>query len=283
MTDTAHSSSRLIRDWTFKADPFSRWHQRRVVKAVLRQSSPAPKWRELKPVSPQRDWFVYFIFSPSGELEPTHHFTLYRLREEGFAIVVVFASRDPAAVSKDIFVLADALYWKALEGYDFSAYKIALDAIARRSPGADVVVMNDSVFGPFTPIRPFLEKTTWELTGFTATSKIESHIQSYAFMMADVTPARIRKLWPVFVPFRAFNRQQDVIDFQESRFARVANQQMTVGAFWYAKQENPTLSQPFELLEQGFPFMKRSLIGKSKEYQDIHQVEAFLRGVGHPL
>ncbi|MDO8903179.1 hypothetical protein [Hydrogenophaga sp.] len=43
--------------------------------------------------------------------------------------------------------MCHALYWKTETGSDFSACAVALSELARLSPGADVWVKNDPVFG----------------------------------------------------------------------------------------------------------------------------------------
>ena len=185
-----------------------------------------------------------------------------------------------------VSTFADALYWKALSGYDFSAYSAALREISRKSPHADVLVINDSVYGPFTDVRSVLAQAPWELTGFTATSQVENHIQSYAFVLKDVTPARMRSLATVMFPWRALSNPHDVIQVQETRFARVAARSMRVGAYWFAEKEqvlDPTLFRPIELITAGFPFLKRSLTGKHQTLQDVEQIRELLFSLGHPV
>jgi lipopolysaccharide biosynthesis protein len=173
-----------------------------------------------------------------------------------------------------------------LAGFDFSAYRIALEEIAARSPGADVIVMNDSNFGPFTDLRPFLAASAWALTGFTASTEFKNHIQSYAFIMRDVTSSRLRSLRTVLFPWIVFDRWDLVIEFQELRLARIAARHMPVGAFWFADQSlsyNPTLIRPFDLLAAGHPFLKRSLLTKHSSYQSVGDVRDALRSRGHPV
>jgi hypothetical protein len=180
----------------------------------------------------------------------------------------------------------DALIWKALPGYDFSAYTVALQQISRRSSGADVFVLNDSVFGPFSDFRPLVEKSPWALVGFTASNQITNHIQSYAFFLRNVTRFRMACLSPVFIPFASFSEPSAVIYLQETRLARVAARSMKVGAFWFGHTKDvidPTLVRPLELLDGGFPFLKQSLLGKHKSFINQELVLAQLKNLGHPI
>jgi lipopolysaccharide biosynthesis protein len=200
--------------------------------------------------------------------------------------MVVCAAPAPSSIPAQVDRYADALYWKGLSGYDFSAYSAALREISRKSAHSTVMVINDSVYGPFTDVRHVLHNPPWELTGFTATGEIENHIQSYAFVLQDVTPRRMLSLASVMFPVLALSRTDDVIRVQESRFARIASKSMRVGSYWYSDGiavVNPTLTLPFELMATGFPFLKRSLTGKLQDRQDVARVRELLFTLGHPV
>jgi lipopolysaccharide biosynthesis protein len=176
--------------------------------------------------------------------------------------------------------------WKDLPGYDFSAYRLVLSHLAGCSPGAEVLVMNDSVYGPFADLREVFDTAPWALTGFTASNLRESHIQSYAFLLRNLRPSTLVRLAPVLPPGIAFNQFRHIIDLQESRFARVAARSMSVGALWYGDVRDlsdPTLARPMELLDNGFPFLKRSLLGKHQGFIERDAVLARLHALGHPL
>lgn len=276
----------MTRRWDFVATPVQRWRIRQAVETVVRRSQPRPDWQAIVPLSAQSAWTVYFLFAPDGLFTPTHRFALERLRDAGHRLMVVCAAPTPATIPQEVTAFADALYWKALSGYDFSAYSAALREISRKSPHADVLVINDSVYGPFTDVHSVLAQAPWELTGFTATSQVENHIQSYAFVLKDVTPARMRALATVMFPWRALSQPHDVIQVQETRFARVAARSMRVGAYWFAEKEevlDPTLFRPVELIATGFPFLKRSLLGKHQTLQDVEQIQELLFSLGHPV
>lgn len=276
----------LVKNWNFHSPPVPRWQRREVMEILIRNSHFRPRSFVIKPLTQKLIWFVYFIYAPSGELTLAHKFTLSRLKDLGGGVCVVCATKDRSLIADELSITADAVFWKSLEGYDFSAYTLALWEISSHSPGADVFIMNDSVFGPFTDLRPFLKKSPWDLTGFTASSQLNYHIQSYAFMLGSVNRMRMLTLSSVFLPFFALSNPSDVVKVQETRLARVAARTMKVGAFWFGDQKDvidPTLLRPFELIDAGFPFLKRSLFGKHKKFQDTDAVSARLESLGHPV
>jgi hypothetical protein len=55
-------------------------------------------------------------------------------------------------------------------------------------------------------IKPLVKKPqSWDLTGFTASSQLANHIQSYAFSLKSVDRARMLRLSPVMFPFNAIS------------------------------------------------------------------------------
>ncbi|MFG6485066.1 rhamnan synthesis F family protein [Roseateles sp. BYS78W] len=276
----------LIRNWTFQPSPV-RWSERlRTANRVLRHGGRAPASATLKPASPAARWMVYFVYAPDVELTAGQRFTLERLRALALPVLVVCACPRDAAVLQVLRGLCDALLWKDLPGYDFSAYRLALSHLAARSPGADVLVMNDSVYGPFSDLREVFDTAPWALAGFTASNQRAAHIQSYAFLLRDVRPAMLLRLAPVLLPGVAFNQFRHVVDLQEARFARVAARSMSVGALWFGDVQDvsdPPLARPMELLDAGFPFLKRSLLGKHQGLIERDAVLARLEALGHPL
>jgi lipopolysaccharide biosynthesis protein len=275
----------LVRDWDFVSSPVRPPRVRQTVVRFLRRLRLAPRFAAIKPLVRHPRWTLYFVFSPDGALRPGHLFTIERLRALDRKLMVICAAPSPDSIPEALARHADALYWKGLSGFDFSAYTIGLRAIAKASEHADVLVLNDSVYGPFHDLKLLIARARWDLTGFTASAEIENHIQSYAFHLRDVDRRRLGSMCSVFVPRLAFNKRADVIFGQETRMARVAAKTMSVGALWFAQGVgllNPTMVAPFELLSDGFPFVKRTLLGPDAGPELRVRVRSWLAERGHP-
>lgn len=274
----------LERDWTF--------HRSRpdgvtmlVRLAARRWKVPAPASRTLIPVAQRRRWIVYFAYLPEGQLTAAHRFTLDRLRDTDAGVAVVCATRDPGSVPEELRGRADALYWKDLGGFDFSAYALALRALAEHSPGADLLVLNDSVLGPFIPADRLWSAMRWDLTGFTASGEIENHVQSYAFLLRSWDGERLRPLRTIFPRDTATDNYRDTVYGRETRFAARAARAMTVGASWYAdgrRAGDATVYAALPLLDVGFPFLKRSVLLRNAHLYARDEVLDRLRDLGHP-
>lgn len=244
-----------------------------------------PARLELIPAPLAEQWTCLFLHLPDGRLTDAHRFTLARLRNLPRHLMAVCATPSPSMVPAELSEQADALLWKDMPGFDFSAYAYGLEILAQRSPGADVLVMNDSVFGPFCDVEPLLAATPWRFTGFTGFSMIENHIQSYAFHIRAVTPDVVRALRPVMPKRVVFDTYRDVVYCQETRLARVASRSMSVGALWFAdmaKSGDPSLVASLDLLAEGFPFLKKSLFSRNAGIYQRKLLDDALAQRDHP-
>lgn len=255
-----------IRPWS--------WLERQRWVYWLKVREAAPPSQMLKPVFHDARWTLVFIYLPSGKLGEAQRFMLAQLKALDRRLLVVCAAPEPGDVPAELMDMADALHWKGLRGFDFSGYAVGLHAIAAGSPHADVLVMNDSTFGPFGNLASLLDQAPWDLTGFVGSSEFEVHFQSFAFLLRDVTPARMRHLRSIFPRSYSYNDIMPVVVCFETRFARIASRHMSVGCLWSGPNDNkdPTIAHGLELLDQGLPFLKRGLLGKHRGKQDERSV-----------
>lgn len=201
--------------------------------------------------------------------------------------MVVCACPRNHPVLQDLDTRCQALYWKELKGWDFCAYSLGLTALVDHSPGSDVLVMNDSIYGPFAPLLPFLENAPWRLTGFTGNNQLENHIQSYAFIIRQLDSDLMQHLTEIFDIRLSYRHQRAVVICQESQLASHAAKKCSVGSYWFttaAEASDLCLGWPTQLLASGFPFMKRSLVGKfANIFASQEDIRPLLQTLGHPV
>ncbi len=277
----------LVRHWAYVPSraPLAIQSKRMGIRLLRRR--PFPATRVLAPVDRAPLWAIYFVWLPDGRLTDHHRFTLAQLSTFGFWCMVVCATPRPEDVPGEL-ADADALVWKALPGYDFSAYATGLEAIAASSPGADVLLLNDAVYGPFADPSPVLRSAPWALTGFTASvDEYENHLQSYALFLRVVTPARVAALAPGLTTRFAYGGFSDVVLEQETRLTRMAARSMSVGALYFnppgSGLADPMVHVPLELVRAGFPFLKRSLAGRLQALCPPDALAAVLREIRCPV
>lgn len=278
-------SDGVVRMWDFSPSYCPRWLLRRRLEYAITGWCPPPPYRVLLPARTRSNWYIYFLYCPDGSLTRSQIFTLRRIRDLNFPLLAICAAPLNAAVPGELRACADALIMKGLRGYDFSAYTIAMHHLAEVSPGADVILMNDSVFGPFYDIRPFIVAAKWDLAGFCSSAEIENHIQSFAFIVRSLSLGRIKDFGRIFRRLYCFNSFGAVVHLQETLLARIAFRKLKVGSFWHdasGMTRNLTLDIPLQLLNEGFPFIKRSLLGKHHSKQDISLMREALSCLNHP-
>lgn len=271
--------------WTYTPSEPSWSIKYRRFKVWLAGKQSRPPFKVLKMMTREPLWVVYFMYCPGGIADGRHEHTLTQLRHQGFPVLCVCATPKVEAIPEVAVASSDALVWKGVGGYDFSAYRIGLELICESSAGARVMCLNDSMLGPFFDLRPFIEDAPWDLTGFTASALHENHIQSYGFIFSRMDPGRLSQLNDVFLPNAAYDDVEAVILNQENKLARVASASMSVGAYWYCdgtEVDDACLRRPLELLDAGFPFLKRSLLGKMMHFQDPVMIRNRLRTFGYP-
>lgn len=275
----------LTRDWTFM--PSRPWYGAfpHRLKATVADRRPPPEQQILKRPDARQRWILYFAYLPDGRVSAAHQFTLERLAQVDAGLFVVCALPPGADVPTLIHDHADAIARKGLSGFDFSAYAIGLRAIVEFSPGCDLFVINDSVFGPFVDLDAEFSSAAWDFTGYTAYSLIENHIQSYAFIIKGVDASVENALRPVLPASYSYDRYKDVVFQQETRLARFADRHMSVGAKWFSDHRispEPSFFCALSLLERGFPFLKKSLLHRRPDIYDRETVLKALEQLGHP-
>ena len=276
----------LQQNWSFSPSrrSFSLFLERRHLATRFRIR--APRFELIRAPFEHERWVVYFLYLPDGTLTPSHRFTLRRLSDLRVPLFTVVGAHDAGMLPAEVATFSSALAWKALEGYDFSAYSFALRVLAKFSAGCTTLILNDSVFGPFADPFAALRHLDMGLVGFTASSQVENHLQSYAFVLSEVDQSRVGLLGSVFPETYAYSTERAVVYSQETIFARVAARSMSVGSLFFADAESiidPSLVVPFQLLEMGHPWLKRSLLGKHASRVLRERVLETLHAMGHPV
>lgn len=271
--------------WTYRPSfPHPKTMMRRVPARWCRKAFPASA--VIKAPEAKGDWILYFMFLPEGSLTPAHRFTLDRLSAERANLMIVCACPEGHPVLAELRDRSDGLCWKELEGYDFSGYSVGLHALATHSSGANVFILNDSMLGPFLPLTPFIEQAPWRLTGLSANALEENHLQSFAMIVRQLDVQFLDAVAPVITTKWCYSGAMQVILQQETRLAKVASRSMSVGAYWYTdgtRYKDLTLFCPEQLVEAGFPLVKKSLFGKFKGvFQPPATMQALLDRLGHP-
>jgi len=167
-------------------------------------------------------------------------------------------------------------------GYDFGSWATALEHCPRIAVSTHVLMLNDSLVGPFQPIDDLLEhfhQSPADVWGMTDTTQFRHHLQSYClgFKSRRLLEAPLARFWR---SIRVETSREGVIWRNEIGLSRLLERERFVVdaaiPYWrvVADSQNPTIVGWQRLLDEGFPFVKRQLVREPYLAPDGLQVRA---------
>ena len=153
-------------------------------------------------------------------------------------------------------------------GYDFGSWATALDRYPVVAGADQVLLMNDSLAGPFEPIDDLLAQfrdSRADVWGLTDTTQFGDHLQSYClgFKNQTLREAPLARFWR---GIRVESSRDDVIWRYEIGLSRLLHRErytLDVAIHYSSvvrEGQNPTIIGWRRLLDTGFPFVKRQLL-----------------------
>ena len=170
-------------------------------------------------------------------------------------------------------------------GYDFGSWATALDRIPALRSCENLLLMNDSLAGPFASpaqlLRLFLT-TDAMVWGLTDSLELAPHIQSYClgFKHGVLERPELRRFWGGIRVEADKGRVVGRYEIGLSRLTRhlgIKAEAAIPAAEVVEGTDNPTLHGWRRLLERGFPFVKRRVIREPERWSPDEPVEDILR------
>lgn len=197
--------------------------------------------------------------------------TLVReLQDFGYSVVVSSACEASADLEWSHGVHVDRLtvIRKPNVGYDFGSWSLAMAALPEVIARRRVLLANDSMVGPFTSLAPLLQEldaTPADVWGLTDSYQFGHHLQSYflGFCEGALAERPLREFW---AQIRHEADKDEVIHRYELGLSRLLNDEGYVRAVAFphelavAGEENQVVRGWRQLLERGFPFVKREVL-----------------------
>lgn len=171
-------------------------------------------------------------------------------------------------------------------GYDFGSWGTALQRYPWIGGIDQVLLVNDSLIGPFGPMDHLLEQfdgSRADVWGLTDTTQFTHHLQSYClgFKGGCLNEGPLARFWRTV---RAEDSRDAVIMRNEIGLARLLARErfVTEAAIPYwrlvAEGQNPTIMGWRRLLDHGFPFVKRQLLLHPDLAPDGRDARAVIEG-----
>ena len=215
---------------------------------------------------------LFSHFDLRDHVSPYVFYHLERLRELGADIVFISTCASLPAPDLDrLKGLCIRVVLRKNLSLDFGSWKIGLGVGPELSRYDQLILANDSVYGPFFPLAPIFEKMNGQgcdFWGITSTTEIRPHIQSYflVFSPRAFLSEAFKKFWE---DFRYYRSKARIIENYELGFSMLAQKEKwKTGAYVESTQLrsqgphiNPTLHAWKELIEEWkCPFLKTEVL-----------------------
>lgn len=233
-----------------------------------------------------RRLLVYVVYDPRGDVEEYISYALRHLREHCERIVAVVNGALTELGRGRLEAVADDVIVRPNEGYDIWGYKCGLDAVGDGIAEFDeVVIANDTWFGPIQPFAPLFERMDgrplhfWGMTDhvrvephpFTNSGYLPYHLQSYwvAVRREMFLSEEWRRYWRELPEMNSYS---DAVVKHEGVFTEHFTDLGFVGEVAYPtltdKVENHAVLYAEQLLEAGCPTLKRRPFFQWSSYLD---------------
>jgi lipopolysaccharide biosynthesis protein len=159
------------------------------------------RWPGEDPMARSRHEAVYAHYDRRGVV---HDYVIQQLRElveAGFRVTFVSNSPVfPPASVRAAGTHCKQILWRRNMGHDFGAYKDGIRSLGDLKNVDRLLLMNDSVYGPFCPLSELLQRfdpSRIDLWGITDSWEGHYHVQSYfvLFLKGAIDLPAFRRFW----------------------------------------------------------------------------------------
>lgn len=165
---------------------------------------------------------------------------------------------------------------KPNRGYDFGSWSIGLQTFPEIKFADEVLLINDTLAGPFEKLDNILDKarsSPFDITGLCDSIQIKYHIQSFFFHFKNGSLMN-QTIWTFWCNVGHFDKKDDLIHQYELGFTELAAKELRLGALFpfnlsVDRFGASTLSSAKTFLELGNPFLKMGVIRSLSLEQSI--------------
>ncbi len=217
---------------------------------------------------------------------------LYLKRIKEVVTRIIFVSdnnlyTDEVSKIYDVVSQSDILVQKHGE-YDFGSYKRGINHIGFNllfSLYDQLLLCNDSCYGPFFPLNPIFQKMSdtksdfWGLTQNDHRKRMPLHIQSYFLVFNKCI--FLNKSFKAFWDEVGIYKEKDdiVLNYEVKLTTILVNEGFQFKTYFENKHYDLTLRDYSIIIPNGFPFLKKQLINGNRYRLDIYSWDKVIRNV----
>ena len=217
---------------------------------------------------------ILCIYNKEGNIKAWHRHLINGLKEVSSKLVIVANGTTPI---KGIESLCDKVFYRNNEGYDFAAWRHALEQLGRDfvSTFDCLLLCNSSCYGPIVSLSPIMRKMNagdadfWGLYEHPQLleNNILRHLQSYFLCFKNGLLNR-DEFWNFWEELKIPKTWDDAVKIEINLTHYFEEFGFKGGSFLKSSAfntHNPSILEPVELLKLGFPFLKRKVFLESRE------------------
>lgn len=158
-------------------------------------------WPGAVDIEKAKDFAVFVHYDTKGKVHDFHIEHIRALKAAGRAVIFVSNSPEfPDSEREKAAPHCALIAWRRNRGYDFGAYRDGVLLIPDYEAARSVLLINDSVYGPFQDLKPLFKRMdakTADIWGLTDNWDTKWHLQSYflLFHEAALKSDAVRALW----------------------------------------------------------------------------------------
>ena len=227
------------------------------------------------------------------------------LKKSGYDTIVVSHSQISEPDLEKLASVSCSVVIKENVGYDFFAWKFGMELIGDLSHLDYLLLVNDSIIGPFSDLSMIFNKMNekFDFWGLTENYEYKFHIQSY-FLHANKAVLNSENWLTFWNSLVVYDNKSEIVLNYEVELTQVLkkNKDIRIGA-WVSQEElttkfpsnlytnypntshwhgvaNPTVKHWKELLTDfKFPFIKKNLFFEKEHYHYVYEEQVFVYNV----
>lgn len=213
---------------------------------------------------------IFVIFSANGRIFDYVFSHIAAIRGKGWSVIAVVATNGLALPLPNRLLECEGVLLRRNHGLDFAAWAAALSALPELWQAANVLLTNDSIYGPlsqshFDKLITKIINSEADIVALTDSYQGQHHFMSF-FWVLKQTALQSTKTADIFTAVRSINKKDDVIWTYEVNLLKSFRENgLTVDILFPTQcdrsdPKNPTLAYWRELLSRGFPYLKVQLL-----------------------
>lgn len=216
---------------------------------------------------------LFAHFDHQNRVDDSVFLYLDELRRAGYTLIFITSTRFLAAEDiENLKTRCAGIFQRENSGLDFASWKAALLALPELFQAQELLLANDSVYGPVAPLGSVLaamKRRKCDFWGLTASREGRPHLQSYflVFRARALRHAAFARFW---AQVEALDQKRLIIRCYETTLTqRLALAGLSGAAYAPLAADsakNPMLRHGLELARNsGLPVIKRQLLGDNPE------------------